>query len=82
MTKKMIRIIRSEPAKTGEIAILKKGAIIECVKSKKSIHKLAMEQGVKPIKDISELHSYWPEDEDFDSFYEIAVNSRKHAQSD
>lgn len=47
--------------------------------AKKTIDQLAEEQNVKPIKDISELFGDWPKNADFDSFYNTAVNSRKHA---
>ena len=47
----------------------------------KSSGELASEQGVKPIKDITELFGYWPKGADFDSFYEAAVASRKHADA-
>jgi hypothetical protein len=48
----------------------------------KTFEELTKEQGVKPIKDVSQLKGYWPEGADFDSFYEAAVGSRKHAESD
>ena len=44
--------------------------------------KLVLEQGFKPIKDISELTGFWPEGADFDEFYKMAVESRKHAEND
>ena len=46
---------------------------------RKTLKELAKEQGVKPITDVSQLTGNWPEGADFDSFYEAAVNSRKHA---
>ncbi len=42
----------------------------------KSFEELAKEQGVKPIRDISELYGYWPDDEDFDSFLEAVRSAR------
>jgi hypothetical protein len=46
----------------------------------KTFEELAKEQGIKPIKDVNLLKGHWPENADFDSFFETAVNSRKHAE--
>ena len=47
----------------------------------KTGEELAQEQGVKPINDISDLFGYWPDGADFESFFDAAVNSRKHAEA-
>ena len=46
----------------------------------KTVEQLAKEQGVKPIKDISQLHGYWPEDADdaeFEAFLEAVRGARE-----
>jgi hypothetical protein len=46
----------------------------------KTFEELVAEQGVTPISSVEQLKGYWPEGADFDSFYEAAVGSRKHAK--
>ena len=46
------------------------------LQEKKTIHQLAIEQGVKPIKDPDKLAGYFPEDADPDSYIEAVRKSR------
>ncbi len=69
----------------GEIALSRKEVETATVKidfwKEYTGEEIADMQGVKPIKDVNDLFGYWPEGSDFNSFYEAAVNSRKHADT-
>jgi ribosomal protein L14E/L6E/L27E len=83
-TTKKIKSVRKEPDdqitninQAADVAAARKG---NSFWQSKTFEQLAREQGVKPIKDLNQLKGHWPEGADFDSFFETAVNSRKHAE--
>lgn len=75
---RITKIVRQkEPP--SETATLKKKTEISFWENKNA-DEIAKEQGIGPIQDVNDLFGYWPADADFDSFYNAAVNSRKHAE--
>ena len=76
---KNIRIVKMKGS-LPENTIVKKRADADFWKEK-TLEELAKEQGIGPITDVNSLFGYWPEDADFESFYDAAVNSRKHAKT-
>jgi hypothetical protein len=74
------KIIKKKPVDSSEMTLPEKRPDAAFYK-RKTLKELAREQGIKPIIDITQLTGHWPEGADFDSFYETAVNSRKHAEN-
>lgn len=77
MRTKNIKNDGKEPAVLSQVTAIKKNTDTAIQRRKK----LAEEQGFKPIKDVNELTGFWPKGADFEEFYQAAVGTRKHAES-
>jgi hypothetical protein len=72
-----VTINKNKPGQIADVMVAKKSSSFW---KGKTFEDLAKEQGIKPVKDVNRLKGHWPEGADFESFFETAVNSRKHAE--